>query len=106
MTPVPFGAERLSMMLLRRTSVAVVAVALAVWKRPEVPKLAPEDEAASRMVLYQTFSVELLLAEVLLMPRITSAPLAAGAFKSPIRLLNTLKFVPAVTRMPFTELPA
>ncbi len=36
--PVPLGTERLSMMLLRRFSVAVVAVALAVWKIPGVLK--------------------------------------------------------------------
>ena len=33
------------MMLFRRVSAAVVAVALAVWKTPEVLKFAPTDVA-------------------------------------------------------------
>ena len=43
--PVPAGTETLSMTLFRRVSVAVVAVASAVWKTPEVLKFAPEDVA-------------------------------------------------------------
>jgi len=43
--PVPFGVEVLSMMVSRRSSVAVVAVALPAWKMPDVPKLVPVEVA-------------------------------------------------------------
>ena len=43
--PVPAGTETLSMMLFRRVNEAVVAVASAVCKTPEVLKFAPTDDA-------------------------------------------------------------
>jgi len=43
--PVPAGTETLSITLSRRVSEAVVDVALAVWKIPEVLKFAPTDVA-------------------------------------------------------------
>jgi len=43
--PVPLGVEVLKIILFLRLRVAVVAVALVVWKIPDVPKFAPEDEA-------------------------------------------------------------
>ena len=49
--PVPLGVEVLLMMVSRRSSVAVVAVALAAWKIPDVPKLAPLEDAFRLMLL-------------------------------------------------------
>ena len=43
--PVPFAIEVLPMIVSRRSSAAVVAVALAAWKMPEVPKLTPAEDA-------------------------------------------------------------
>jgi hypothetical protein len=39
------------MALLRKFNVAVVAVALAAWNRPVVPKFVPVDDAAILTVL-------------------------------------------------------
>ena len=43
--PVPAGTEALSITLFRRVNAAVVAVASAVWKTPEVLKFDPPDVA-------------------------------------------------------------
>jgi hypothetical protein len=44
-TPAPVGVERLITILLRNTKFAEVAVALEVWKIPDVEKAAPVDVA-------------------------------------------------------------
>ena len=43
--PIPVSTDSLIMMLFRKSKADVVAVALAVWKIPEVPKFVPIDVA-------------------------------------------------------------
>ena len=43
--PVPFGVDRLAMMLFLKFKEAVVDVELVVWKMPVEPKSVPDDVA-------------------------------------------------------------